>query len=310
VNEDIYRILVENEESEWDDKTGARYHFPKNRYYNRLSPGMKFIYYKGRTGNRGPHYFGYGEISRIYPAADGTTSYYADIVNYNDFPVLVDFKLNDEYLEDVTRSNYFRQNSVRPISKDRFYRILELGGLNLEIKNDQVPEIEVSLFPPLEEININLGTSSLLEAKKPKTSKKVSESIGSYSTKNAKKYGDRGENIVMKHLRDTLPKSEAHTLRHHAVENEKDGYDISYVNSAGEKIYIEVKATNAATFNSFIITINELNAAEKHGNAYKIYLVNNVTSKKVNIDVIDDIAGLLEIETFEKTPITFKIQKA
>ncbi|MNY30334.1 hypothetical protein D3C86_1644370 [compost metagenome] len=59
-----------------------------------------------------------------------------------------------------------------------------------------------------------------------------------------------------------------------------------------------------------MITINELTAAEKYGAAYKIYLVNKVTSKDVKIEVIEDIAGLLEQGDFVKSPVAFKIEKS
>lgn len=149
---DGYRILVENEESAWNDETGVRYHFPKSRYLNRLKVGMKFIYYKRRTKSSAPRYFGYGEISSIYPDPNSATDYYADISKYIQFNESVDFKPNGEYIEEVRTSNHFRQNSVREISADRFYKILELGGLNLvksaKSANEEAP-IAVTELPPI-----------------------------------------------------------------------------------------------------------------------------------------------------------------
>ncbi|MBE9603140.1 DUF3883 domain-containing protein [Pedobacter sp. MC2016-24] len=307
-----YRILVENEESAWNDETGIRYHFPKSRYFNRLKAGMKFIYYKGRTKSSAPSYFGYGEISSIYPDPNSATDYYADISKYIQFNESVDFKPGGEYLEEVRTSNHFRQNSVREISEARFYKILELGGLNLvKSSNEEVP-IAVTELPPISEVNITLAPASLLKTAKAKVK---GDQIGSSSLaygnpKKALLHGNQGEYLVMKYLRSTLTEVEADTLRHHAIENEKDGYDISYTDLNGDPVYIEVKATSAPSFPSFIITINELTAAIKHGKAYKIYLVNKVTSKDVGIERIEDIARLLEAGEFVKNVVAFKIEKS
>jgi hypothetical protein len=42
-----YVIITENDESQWDDKTGISYHYP-NKYVNVLAPGTRVIYYKGK----------------------------------------------------------------------------------------------------------------------------------------------------------------------------------------------------------------------------------------------------------------------
>jgi putative restriction endonuclease len=44
-------VIVENDESAWDDQTGALYHFPE-RYLSILQPGERVIYYKGRMRNK------------------------------------------------------------------------------------------------------------------------------------------------------------------------------------------------------------------------------------------------------------------
>jgi len=309
---DNYRILVENEISAWDDETGVRYHFPRNRYFNRLKTGMRFIYYKGGTNNNKPQYFGYGEIASIYPDPDSQNDYYADITNYIAFEKPLDFKLNGEYLEDVVTSNHFRQNSVRPISEERFYKILKLAELNLKkTGNPELPVI-VTELPAIEDVSISMAPTSLIKQSAPKSKeqKDSNSSQNFYNPSKSTKHGNQGELLVLKHLKATLGEKEANTLRHHAKENEKDGYDISYTDLNGKKIYIEVKATSAPSFPSFIITINELLAAETYGDDYKIYLVNKVTSKDVSIQIIENIAGLLEQGDYAKSAMSFKIEIA
>jgi len=305
---DNYRILVENEISAWDDKTGVRYHFPKNRYFNRLKTGMKFVYYKGRTKTSKPQYFGYGEIANIYPDPESQSDYYADITNYISFEKPLDFKPNGEYLEDVLISNHFRQNSVRPISEEKFYKILELAELNLKRTGNIEQPIIVTELPAIADVSIIMASTSLIKTTTPKSKEPTNGSSQNfYNPSKSTKHGNQGELLVLKHLRATLSETEAKTLRHHAKENEKDGYDISYTDLSDKKIYIEVKATSAPSFPSFIITINELLAAEKYGAAYQIYLVNKVTSKDVSIQIIENIAGLLEQGDYTKSPMSFKV---
>ena len=89
-----YTIITENDESEWDDKTGEKYHFP-SRYVKYLQPGTKVIYYKGslkksiyrdtRLSDK-PHYFGIAEIESIeIDPKSRKGDYYAKIANYQNF---------------------------------------------------------------------------------------------------------------------------------------------------------------------------------------------------------------------------------
>jgi len=307
---DNYRILVENEVSEWDDETGVRYHFPKNRYLNRLKTGMKFIYYKGRTKSTKPQYFGYGEIANIYPDPQSQSDYYADITNYIPFNEPLDFKPDGEYLEDIITSNHFRQNSVRPISEDKFYKILELAKLNLKRTGNPEQPVIVTELPAIADVNVSMASTSLIKSLAPKSKDKKNGSLQNfYNPLKSTRHGNQGELLVLKHLRATLTEVETKTIRHHAKENEKDGYDISYTDLNNKKVYVEVKATSASSFPSFMLTINELLAAEKYAEYYKIYLVNRVTSKDVNIQIIENIAVLLKRGDFIRTSISFKIEK-
>ena len=43
-------VIAENDVSQWDDKTGLEYHFPK-RYIPLLRKGTRVIYYKGKMKN-------------------------------------------------------------------------------------------------------------------------------------------------------------------------------------------------------------------------------------------------------------------
>jgi len=47
-----YAVIVQNDESKWDDIKGELYHYP-NTYRGILTPGCKVIYYKGKMTNPG-----------------------------------------------------------------------------------------------------------------------------------------------------------------------------------------------------------------------------------------------------------------
>jgi len=147
--------ITENDESQWDDITGVKYHFPK-RYLKRIAVGMPFIYYKGRIQDRTfrsvrlsdePHYFGAGRISKIYADKRSNSYYYAELPEYRPFDRPIHFKKNEEYLEDDQgrRGGYFRQNSVRTITAELFDRISHLAGISNQLLTDLDQGLEGSL---------------------------------------------------------------------------------------------------------------------------------------------------------------------
>ncbi len=137
----MYAIITENDISEWEDRTGQAYHFPK-RYIKYLEPGTKVIYYKGgikdnKFSNQRlsdlPHYFGVADIGKHYPDPKSKKGdLFSFIENYQPFEHAVPNKINDLYLEEIPPSktkNYWR-DGVREISKDTFNKILSHAKLN------------------------------------------------------------------------------------------------------------------------------------------------------------------------------------
>ena len=133
-----YAIIVENDESQWDDKTGITYHYP-NRYRQILSEGTAVIYYKGRIKNKAfikdrlspaPHYFGLGVIGKSIPdEQSGKKDWYCAIEQYSEFNEPILSKHDDDYLElipETRASNYWR-DGVREINKDVYDNILKLA---------------------------------------------------------------------------------------------------------------------------------------------------------------------------------------
>ncbi|MGG8472501.1 MULTISPECIES: HNH endonuclease [Rahnella] len=139
MDEEMCVVLAESDDSKWDDKTGERYHFPK-QYQKSLTPGMRFVYYKGRLkpGNKeysskrlsdAPHYFGIGRISEIRP--DEAGHLYAVLTEFQPFEQAVLAKNDGVYYEEIPeqqKSNYWRF-SVRPISGEVFADIAVASAL-------------------------------------------------------------------------------------------------------------------------------------------------------------------------------------
>lgn len=108
-----YVIITENDESQWDDKTGVSYNYP-SKYSQILTPGTKVVYYKGKLKEKRfedlrlsnePHYFGVAIIGDNYLDKNAPKKeYYCDILTYQPFDLAVPFKVNEDYLEPIPES--------------------------------------------------------------------------------------------------------------------------------------------------------------------------------------------------------------
>ena len=145
-----YAVIVQNDESKWDDIKGDLYNYPST-YQKILTPGCKVIYYKGKMRNStfesqrlstGPHYFGIGVVceSILDPESDKNDRY-CEILEYQEFDKAVPIKVGTEYLEvipEARKTNYWRFG-VREIDKTTFERILssaELKGYEITLPNE------------------------------------------------------------------------------------------------------------------------------------------------------------------------------
>lgn len=133
-------VLTENDETQWDDKTGSQYHFP--RMYQRLiTPGTNAVHYNGRLRKKEyrdtrlsdqPHYFAVSTIGRITPDQGSERGdQYCEILDYRPFSKPVLAKDNKKYLEKIPenlRNNYWL-NGVRRIDNEVYDLILSKSGL-------------------------------------------------------------------------------------------------------------------------------------------------------------------------------------
>jgi 5-methylcytosine-specific restriction enzyme A len=130
-----YAVIVQNDESKWDDVKGDLYHYP-SMYRNILTPGCRIIYYKGRMTNPafGPHrlspeqhYFGIGVIGdSIQDPESDKGDRYCEILDYQEFEEEVLSKIAGNYLEEIPaakRYNYWRFG-VRETSNETYANIL------------------------------------------------------------------------------------------------------------------------------------------------------------------------------------------
>lgn len=288
-----YIVLVENEHSEWDDLTGVRYHFP-NRYLTRISEGDKFIYYKGATRDHGPHYFGVGEVAEITQENGNPTNYYAVLTNYIQFVNLIDFKQDGEYLEETNRRlNYFRQNSVRPVSVEVFRNIVGLAGLEIDndeaevreviINNNQIPDVQNAVVQFAEnELMRETVINPLQNGLRNKTNREHTYS------RNSKRIGNRAERIVFDHLLSKQELNGISNVRWLARENITPGYDLEYTDANNVHKCVEVKGTTAGSFSNIIITTNEYEEGIEQGENYYLYLVARCMTNNPIIQIIND----------------------
>lgn len=106
-----YVVITENDVSQWSDRTGSEYHFPK-RYAKYLSPGTTVVYYKCKLKDASfrekrlsdePHYFGFATIEQE-PFKDedsGKGDLFVTIENFTPFKEAVPNQLpgTDGYIE-------------------------------------------------------------------------------------------------------------------------------------------------------------------------------------------------------------------
>lgn len=135
-----YTVVVENDESKWEDQTGLRYHFPK-MYAGRLIPGTRLIHYKGRITNRAfagerlsnePHYFAFS-IAGNHSAdpASEKGDLFVEILDFKRFDRAVPIRVNGHTLERIpeTRRKNFWRVGVRSASFEVFEAVGISAGL-------------------------------------------------------------------------------------------------------------------------------------------------------------------------------------
>lgn len=126
-------VFYHKPDSDYDDVTGERYHFPHS-YLSRVEPvvGDWMVYYGPQTGKTGRYYTGIAKVTRIRPDDAQDRHYYADLNSYIDFDRDVEYKENGGYEKrlvqsDGTINNGYKVQAVRSLEDHEFAAIIRAG---------------------------------------------------------------------------------------------------------------------------------------------------------------------------------------
>jgi hypothetical protein len=307
----------------WKDMTGVQYHYP-NSYRNIIRSGEEFVYYRGirrLQGRRGQaEYFGRGVIGDIWRdpsvssiAPKGKWAWYCGIEDYLPFPIAVPAKVDGMFFETI-KANRWR-NGVREVPKQIFARILAAAGEvpeELDPSNSSPPRL---MLPELAFIQIEHTTGSLMVPRSHRVKIVADGQEGSRRgvgwarrSRSAKVVGDRAEEIAVRYIREYVVGATG--IRHVSTTGETPGWDIEYVDAAGELNAVEVKGTTGAAFTCFDLTCGELTAARRLRGRYWVYLVVNSLSSSVVVECIQDPATLIEIGQLTSEPTVWGIWRS
>jgi 5-methylcytosine-specific restriction protein A len=160
--EQRFTVIVENDITQWQDTTGASYHFPR-RYLQYLSPGTNILHYKGKLRDQSfrdkrlsehPHYFAVSVAGESRPdPASSKGDMFVEILNFRMFDEAVHYKDDSgAYREQIpaSREYNFWRDGVRPSSEDVFKRILAAAGVSSDA-------LEIDELEPLTSVMIEGG---------------------------------------------------------------------------------------------------------------------------------------------------------
>lgn len=310
-------VLVENDETAsgaaWDNQTWERYQFP-NTYRGLITPGTRFIYYRGvrrRDARRGAaEYFGRGVIGAVTQdpgtreAPPKDRKWYCAIRNGVRFDRPVPIRVNDVPFENITRN---RLANVRRIDENTYLRILDAAG---QLTPEEAGGGRNDALPPLplqDEVAIARHVSGLLASpRRNRVEGAEPPADGARRSRQARITGRRAEAIALRWIRDTYP--DAVNIRWVADDGETPGWDIEFERE-GHLHAVEVKGTAASKFVSFELTANERRASEQLGRRYLLALVADCHSLAPKIEIVDNIASLIEERQLRCTPTVWRITR-
>jgi hypothetical protein len=183
---------------------------------------------------------------------------------------IMNFKNSDSVMKDW---------SMLEISK---FLYKSFGNPNDETKDKNLPDelkgLKLKDFPPIEKIRSEVVDLNICELTGKKKSRKRNRKPDyERQSKNAKRIGDRGEQIVLKFEKDFLKQHSkvrlSNKVKHISKKDDRAGYDILSFDINGDEKFIEVKSTqNPIGKGQIQITANEYNISQELSNYY-IYVV-------------------------------------
>jgi len=195
---------------------------------------------------------------------------------------------------------YFAFNSPKETAKDNDFP-------------KELTKYKLNDFPPIETLKqtfVSLTTIETKLNKEPKGNSKNKKIDYPSRSKNYKKIGDRGEQVVLRAEVDFLKKNGKSNLAlkidHVASNYDSLGYDILSYDLDGTAKPIEVKSTlKPAGLNKLFLTANELRVSQEIPN-YHFYIVFEVGSKSPQIWRIK-ASDLIEDNNVNKEPILYEL---
>ena len=126
-------VFYHKPDSQYDDVTGERYHFPQT-YLSRVESvlGDWIVYYGPLQGEAGRFYSGIAQVINIRPDISRPRHYYADLADYIDFDRVVEYRESGGYEGGLVRSDGtinggYAVQAVRALSDTEFTAIVEAG---------------------------------------------------------------------------------------------------------------------------------------------------------------------------------------
>jgi putative restriction endonuclease len=126
-------VFFHKPDSIYDDLPEERYHFPKN-YLKRVSEtiGDYIVYYGPMVSMRGTFYYAIAKVERVEIDPQKSNHYYAYVSNYVEFDQPVPFRQNGGFEHRLLRADGsvnggWAVNAVRPIDREEFLRLVDLG---------------------------------------------------------------------------------------------------------------------------------------------------------------------------------------
>lgn len=313
-------VITENDESEWDDRTGVRYHYPR-KYKNTLQPGSYFVYYKGKQRKKqyadsrmsaDPHYFGVGIIGNSFEDENSEKKdLFCEIIDFEPFEKAVLAKTSKGFLEIIPerkKKNFWR-DAVRVVSQSTYEKIVELAGeVNLNLSTSDIDKTKTKLKFKAVTILPENTEGSKKRLRSTSVIDKDIDFIDLHKQRQIK--GRKAEELVFQYEQERLTEEGRPDLADQIQDYSKKyscGFDIRSYNADGSIRDIEVKASKS---NGFIISRNELKKSISNLN-YWIYVVSD-RGKEV---VIKRIASpdLLNAKEFSLEPkdyyVSFTIRK-
>jgi putative restriction endonuclease len=160
-------VFYHKPDSNYDDHTGERYHFP-HIYLSRVKPtiGDWIVYYGPLPKQKGRYYSGIAKVRSIRADPSQENHYYADLIDYIDFDRAVEYKENGGFEkrlvhENGTINNGMKVQAVRKLEEAEFAAIVSAG---LSQKDEWPDRIDETASEKVDDLETHSGFTDTPQA--------------------------------------------------------------------------------------------------------------------------------------------------